>query len=71
MKNNKENKDSKIAGFVGSVIIHLLLFLLLIFTGIVTVIPDEEEGLTVNYERQIWAAVYLSPHPKKTSKQKA
>ena len=49
MKNNKKDNDSKIAGTIGTIVVHALLLLLLLFTGITTIIPDTEEGLSVNY----------------------
>ncbi len=65
MKSNKQNKDSKIAGFIGSVIVHLLLLLVLFFTGIITTIPDTEEGLTVNYGTSDMGDGLFEPAPQK------
>lgn len=50
MISKKENKDGKIAGIIGSILVHLLLLLALLFWGLEAFIPDTgEEGLTVNY----------------------
>lgn len=49
MKNKKKDNDSKIAGTIGTIVVHALLLLLLIFTGIIPNIPETEQGLTVNY----------------------
>lgn len=49
MSNKKKDNDSKIAGTIGTIVVHALLLLLLLFTGITTIIPDTEEGLSVNY----------------------
>jgi hypothetical protein len=65
MKSNNKNKDSKIAGFIGSVLVHLLLLLVLLFTGLVTVIPETEEGLTVNYGTSDMGDGLFEPAPQK------
>ena len=49
MSKKKKDNDSKIAGTIGTIVVHALLLLVLIFTGISTIIPDTEEGLSVNY----------------------
>ena len=49
MKNKKKDNDSKIAGTIGTIVVHALLLLLLLFTGILPNIPETEAGLTVNY----------------------
>ena len=49
MKNKKKDNDSKIAGTIGTIVVHALLLLLLLFTGIIPNIPETEAGLTVNY----------------------
>ena len=49
MKNKKKDNDSKIAGTIGTIVVHALLLLVLLFTGIIPNIPETEEGLTVNY----------------------
>lgn len=49
MSNKKKDNDSKIAGTIGTIVVHAILLLVLIFTGISTIIPDTEEGLSVNY----------------------
>jgi TonB family protein len=65
MKPNKKNKDSQITGFIGSLLVHLLLFLVLIFTGIITTVPEEEEGLTVNYGTSDGGKGFFEPAPQK------
>ena len=65
MKSKKENKDSKIAGFVGSLLVHLLLLLVLFFTGIIAYIPETEEGLTVNYGTSDTGDGLFEPAPQK------
>jgi len=42
-------KDSKIAGVVGTILVHLLLLLAIYFYGVQSVIPPIEDGLTVNF----------------------
>ncbi len=49
MSKKKKDNDSKIAGTIGTIVVHAILLLVLIFTGISTIIPDTEEGLSVNY----------------------
>ena len=49
MSDTLKKNDSKIAGAVGTILVHLLLLLAILFLGLRTVLPTEEEGLTVNY----------------------
>lgn len=49
MSKTLKKNDSKIAGAVGTVLVHLLLLLAILFFGLRTVLPTEEDGLTVNY----------------------
>ncbi|MDY6427830.1 MAG: TonB family protein [Bacteroidales bacterium] len=49
MSDTLKKNDSKIAGAVGTILVHLLLLLAILFLGLKTVLPTEEEGLTVNY----------------------
>ncbi len=49
MNKTIEKNDSKIAGAVGTIAVHLLLLLAILFFGLRSVLPQEEEGLTVNY----------------------
>lgn len=65
MKADKKNKDSKIAGLVGSILVHLLLLLALFFTGMIAFIPDTEEGLTVNYGTDEMGDGLFEPAPQK------
>lgn len=48
-KNNWKDKDSKFAGIIGTIAVHALLLLAILFCGIKIYLPQEEEGLTVNY----------------------
>ncbi|MCQ2351803.1 MAG: TonB family protein [Paludibacteraceae bacterium] len=45
----KNDNSSKVAGVIGTILVHLLLLLAIYFYGLRTVIPVEEEGLTVDY----------------------
>ncbi|NCC99585.1 MAG: TonB family protein [Bacteroidia bacterium] len=44
-----KDKDSKFAGIIGTIAFHALLLLALLFYGMQVCLPQEEEGLTVNY----------------------
>ena len=49
MNKTIEKNDSKIAGAVGTIAVHLLLLLAIMFFGLKSLLPQEEEGLTVNF----------------------
>ena len=51
----KLNKDD-IYGLVGSLVFHLILLLILAFTVLKTVVPDEEGGILVNFF-SLWPVV--------------
>lgn len=48
-KINRKDKDSKFAGIIGTIAVHALLLLAILFYGMEIRLPQEEEGLTVNY----------------------
>lgn len=45
----RNDNGSKVAGVIGTILVHLLLLLAIYFYGLKTVIPVKEEGLTVDY----------------------
>lgn len=47
--NNKRDNRGKAYGVVGTVLVHLLLLLAIYFFGLSSVIPPEEDGVTINY----------------------
>lgn len=62
MSNIKEH-DNQIWGVVGTVLFHLLLLLAIYFYGLSTVLPYEEEGLTVNYGTDLAGEGLFEPAP--------
>ena len=56
----KLNKDD-IYGLVGSLVFHLILLLILAFTVLKTVVPDEEGGILVNFGNVNAAAGTFEP----------
>ena len=63
MNQTIKKNDSKIAGVVGTTAVHLLLLLAILFYGLRTVIPTEEEGLTVNYGTSDSGSGLFEPAP--------
>lgn len=49
MTKKKKDNDSKIAGTIGTIVVHAILLLVLIFTGLTTKVLAPEQGLSVNY----------------------
>ena len=45
----KRDNSGKVYGVVGTILVHLLLLLAIYFFGLSSVIPPEEDGITVNY----------------------
>ncbi|MBP5318986.1 MAG: hypothetical protein J6Y77_06260, partial [Paludibacteraceae bacterium] len=61
---NDNDKSAKIAGAVGTILVHLTLLLLLLFALTITLDPPEEEqGLTVNYGTSDLGSGLYEPAP--------
>lgn len=60
---NKKDNSSKVAGAVGTILVHLLLLLAIYFFGLRSVIPPEEDGLTVNYGNSETGEGLFEPAP--------
>ena len=62
-KNIIRKYESRIAGTVGTVIFHLLLLLFMLLFGIKALLPQEEEGLSVNYGTDDTGSGLFEPAP--------
>ncbi len=68
MRNNADKNifkkyDSRFAGTIGTVIFHALLLIFLLYFGIKAYLPQEEEGLTVNYGTDDFGSGLFEPAP--------
>ncbi|MCQ2336207.1 MAG: TonB family protein [Paludibacteraceae bacterium] len=58
-----KKNDNRIAGIVGTVAVHLLLLLALLFWGLRTVVPKDETGLEVDYGTDDMGEGLFEPAP--------
>lgn len=64
-KKKISEQDSRIAGTIGTIVFHVVLLLFLLFFGIKAYLPQEEEGLSVNYGTDDNGSGLFEPAPQR------